>query len=316
MDNLKSNSPPLRALVCLLAAVLLLSSISPVIKYVFEESDLHPIGMAGLRVLIGFLFLLPTALVWDRSCAKTLRVADTMSLTLLGLLGVGSYAVAAWGLLHTSVTHYVLIYSLLPSLTAVFSYAFGRERVSACKVIGILVSFVGCAIALSNVAELGGGAGFGEGLVMLFTGMMAAHIVLSSGIAKHHRALSVNAWMFGGSSLVLSLVMVVLGVMGWPAPTQGHFSPLSIGLVAYVGIATAAVFVLRYLSLQTLTPMTVGVYHNLVPFCTILLAYAFLGEAISGATVIGGLSIIAGAELVRRQPAVAWPSGMLDRSTS
>ena len=76
--------------------------------------------------------------------------------------------------------------------------------------------------------------------------------------------------------------------------------PLTAILVAYVGVATAAVFLLRYVALQSLTPMTVGVYHNLVPVCTILLAYVYLGEVVGASTVLGGASIIAGAEWVRR----------------
>jgi drug/metabolite transporter (DMT)-like permease len=71
-------------------------------------------------------------------------------------------------------------------------------------------------------------------------------------------------------------------------------------LVVYVGIATATVFLLRYLSLRSLTPITVGVYHNLVPVCTVLLAYLYLDEGAGSYTIVGGAGIMAGAEVVRR----------------
>src|ERR1041385_8240204 len=109
--------PALSPVLCLLGAVVLLSSVTPIIKYVFQYSALHPIGMAGFRVTIGFSFLLLSTLICDRGTvgggATGVGAADMAKLTLLGLLGVASYAVAAWGLLYTSVTHYILIYSLM-----------------------------------------------------------------------------------------------------------------------------------------------------------------------------------------------------------
>jgi drug/metabolite transporter (DMT)-like permease len=300
--------PPFSPVLCLLGAVVLLSSITPVIKYVFQHSELHPIGMAGFRVTIGFCFLLVSTLACDRGSvggAKGVGTGDMAKLTLLGLMGVASYAVAAWGLLYTSVTHYIMIYSLMPCFTAMFSCVAGKELISPVKAVGILISLAGCLIAISEgVLDVGMGSAAGDALVFLFTIMMAAHLVLSAGIAKHIRPLPANALMFGGSSLVLSLLMVLVGATGWPAANLDDFSPVTAVLVVYVGVATAAVFLLRYLALRSLTPMTVGVYHNLVPVFAILIACLCLDEPIDLSTIMGGFGIIAGAELVRRAPTI------------
>jgi len=302
--------PALSPLLCLLGAVVLLSSITPVIKYVFQHSELHPIGMAGFRVTIGFFFLFVSTLLCDRRAvggAKGIGQGDMAKLILLGLMGVASYAVAAWGLLYTSVTHYILIYSLMPCFTAMFSCVWAKEVISPVKLIGTLISLSGCLIAVSDgVLEFGMSSAAGDALVMLFTIMMAAHLVLSSGMAKQVRPLPANALMFGGSSLVLSLLMVLVGATGWPAAKLDDFSPVTGVLVVYVGMATAAVFLLRYLALRSLTPMTVGVYHNLVPVCTIFIAGLCLDEVVEIGTIVGGVCIIAGAELVRRAPSIGW----------
>jgi drug/metabolite transporter (DMT)-like permease len=144
------------------------------------------------------------------------------------------------------------------------------------------------------------GSPVGDALVLLFTMMMAGYIVLGSGVAARVKALPANTLMFGSSSLLLSLIMVVFGVLGWGAPMREPLSPLNIVLVVYVGAATAAVFLFRYLSLRSLSPITVGVYHNLVPVLTIAIACVCFGETLEGSTIVGGLSIIVGAELVRR----------------
>lgn len=226
---------------------------------------------------------------------------NTAPVTLLGLLGVASYGVAAWGLLYTSVTHYILIYSLMPAFTAILSFLLRAEEMTPLKIVGILLSFAGCVIAIwGDGHELGVGSGLGNGLVLLFTLMMATYIVLSVEIAKRVSALPANTLMFGGSSLLLSLIMVVCGLMGWGAPASAPLSPVIIAVVIYVGIATAAAFLFRYISQRSLGPMTVGVYHNLVPVLTIAIACLCFGDVLDGSTIVGGLCIIAGAEFVRR----------------
>ena len=71
--------------------------------------------------------------------------------------------------------------------------------------------------------------------------------------------------------------------------------------------ATAAVFLLRSRALQSLSPATVGTYHNLIPVCTVLLAYLCLDEALGVSTIIGGLMVITGAEVVRRPQLCSLP---------
>src|SRR5215208_6288009 len=145
MANLPGEShPPLKQatpavpLLCLLGVVLLLSSVTLVIKYVFQHSPVQPMSLAMIRVSIGFVFLFAITLLWDWRGLVALGVRDIVHLTVVGFLGVFSYAVSAYGLMHTSVTHYALIYSLLPSCTAMMSVLLGNERLGAIKLAGIV----------------------------------------------------------------------------------------------------------------------------------------------------------------------------------
>jgi drug/metabolite transporter (DMT)-like permease len=283
-------------LACLIGVVLLLSSVTPVVKYVFQHSHVQPIGLASFRVMIGFLLLLSMTWLWDRRGLLSLSLADVLKLGSIGFLGVFSYAVAAWGLMHTSVAHYALIYGLLPSVTAALSVLSGHDRITVPKGIGILFSMVGCVVALSFAAPGEEAAfQFGDWFVLLFTVMMSAHIVCSSGIVKRFGVMVSNTVMFASSSLLLSF-----GSMAWPNAGQDDSSPLIIVSVFYIGCATAAVFLLRCRSLQSLSPATVGTYHNLVPVCTVLLAFLCLDEPLRAGTIIGGLMVLLGAEVVRR----------------
>ena len=283
-------------LVCLVGVVLLLSSVTPVIKYVFQHSHVHPMGFACFRVMIGFLFLFAMTWLWDRRGLMSLSPADLAWLGMVGFLGVFSYAIAAWGLMYTSVMHYALIYGLLPSCTAGLSVLFGHDRMTTPKCLGILFSLIGCVVAISTAAPPEEAAlQFGDLFVLLFTVMMSAHIVFSSGIVKRFGVMVSNTVMFGSSSLLL-----LVGSMSSSEALPEESSPLIMVAVLYVGCATAAVFLLRCRSLQSLSPATVGTYHNLIPVCTVVLAYLCLDEPLGAGTILGGLMVIVGAEVVRR----------------
>jgi drug/metabolite transporter (DMT)-like permease len=286
----------LQPYVCLVLAVTLLSSITPVMKYLFQHTDVRPIGMAGMRVAIGFVLLLALSLAKERRGLTALGARDLMQLSLVGSLGVFSYGLAGWGLLYTSVIHYILIYGLLPSFTAVFSFLMGKEQVRALKVIGIVIAFVGCAVSISEgFDQTWRTFGFGECLVLLFTIAMSAHIVLSTGLVRRFGVMTSNTVMFGTSACALLLWTV--------ACEDTPHVPVSLTmttLIVYMGAATAAVFFLRALSLQSLTPLTVGTFHHLVPVCAIASAYLFLGEPIEVHTMIGAAIILTGTECVRR----------------
>jgi len=294
--GLSTHATPVIPLLCLVGVVLLLSSVTPLVKYIFQHSHLHPIRLASFRVMIGFLVLLTITWLWDRRGLMSLSADGLLRLGFVGFLGVFSYTIAAWGLMHTSVVHYSLIYGLLPSCTAALSVLSGHDRMTIPKCLGVLFSLGGCVVAICFAVPDGEAAvHWGDLFVLLFTVMMSAHIVFSSGIVKRFGVMVSNTVMFGSSSLLL-----LFGSMPWSEALQEEASPLIMLSVLYIGCATAAVFLLRCRSLQTLSPATVGTYHNLIPVCTVLLAYVWLGEPLGLSTVVGGIMVILGAEVVRR----------------
>ena len=287
---------------CLLGVVALLSSITPTMKYVFEHSTLTFLSVAGCRIVIGFLFLAAVSACLDRRGLRSLSLADGARFGVLGLLGVGSYVVAAYGLLYTNVTHYALIYSLLPTVTALFSWCLGQDRLTGSSLVGIVLSWIGCLVALIPDLERGiAQFGAGDLLVLLFTVMMAAHLVFSLQIVRRHGVLTANTAMFGAAAVLISGCAVA-----WGEPASPRDASWSIwGAVLFISLGTASVFLLRCCSLQSLTPATVGAYHNFIPICTIGIAHVSLGEPLTSRTMLGALAVLVGTELVRRKPRFA-----------
>ncbi|HKR79344.1 MAG TPA: DMT family transporter [Nitrospira sp.] len=288
---------------CLIGVVALLSAITPTMKYVLQHSSLTFLSIANGRIVIGFLFLAAVTACFDGKGLRSLGIADTVRFGLLGLLGVGSYVVAAYGLVYTNVTHYALIYSLLPTFTAFFSWCLSKDRLTGSSLIGIVLSWGGCLVALFPTLEPRAiDFASGDPLVLLFTFMMAAHIVFSMSIVRHHGVLTANTAMFGITALLVSGCTVAWGE---PAPPTDLCWTV-LGGVLFIGLGTASVFLLRCRSLQSLTPATVAAYHNFIPICTIGIAHLSLGEPLTGQTLVGASAVLLGTELVRRKPALGY----------
>ena len=209
---------------------------------------------------------------------------------------MASYVIAARGIRLTSVTHYIVIYSLLSPLTALFSVVLKKSQSSLFKMIGIAIASTGGWIIMSEkLATIQTDVGIGDLLILLFTIMMAAHLVWSASIVKRFGAMTANTVMFGTSALLLSF-----GDLIWAPPFTDDFSLSIVASVLFIGVATASVFLLRYRALQSICPSTVAVYQNLTPVCGILFAHFYLGEPLQLSFLAGGAVILFGAEIVRR----------------
>lgn len=299
----KSSSSQVAPILCLLGVVVLLSSITPTMKYLFQHTTLGFQSIATARIVIGFVFLVAVTVSLDWRGLRSVSMADKARFVALGVLGVGSYIVAAFGLLYSNVTHYALIYSLLPTFTAFFSWCFAKDRLTASSLLGIGLSWTGCLLALvPNLQVDAIEFFFGDPLVLLFTVLMAAHLVFSMHIVRRHGVLTANTTMFGITAVLISGFTFI-----WGEPTSPMDLPWNIwGAVLFIGLGTASVFLLRWRSLQSLPPATVGAYHNLIPICTITIAHLSLGEPVTVQTMFGALAVLLGTELVRRKP--AWTS--------
>jgi drug/metabolite transporter (DMT)-like permease len=286
----KASSSQVVPVLCLLGVVILLSSITPTMKYVFQHSSLSFLSIANGRIIIGFLFLAAITACLDWKGLRSLSLADGAQFGVLGLLGVGSYVIAAYGLLY---------YSLLPTFTSFFSWCLASDHLTGSSLAGILLSWSGCLVALIPNLETGTiNLNVGDPLVLLFTLMMAAHLVLSMHIVRRHGVLTANTAMFGTTAVLISSCTVA-----WGEPAPPADLPWSLmGAVLFISLGTASVFLLRARSLQSLTPSTVGAYHNFIPICTIGIAHVSLGEPLTVQTIIGAISVLIGTELVRRKP--------------
>ena len=287
-------------MLCLTGVIMLVSAITPAIKYTLLHSPVDFLELASVRIVIGFLFLAGITAWIDLRGLRAVSARHMVQLALLGMLGAGGYPIGAWGLAYTSVTHFAIIYSLLPTFTALISIGCKRDRANGSMISGLLLSWAGCLLAVTGSFSLAGsGLVFGDALILLFTLMMSCYLVLSPNLVKRLGVWTSNTIMFGTTS-----VLILAGETARGTALHTDMSGLVVGLLFFIGTATAAVFLLRSRALQSLTPAIVGAYHNLIPICTIGLAYLLLNESVTIFTILGAATVVAGTELVRRAPLV------------
>ena len=147
-----------------------------VTRFVIGATD--PVTIAVFRFGLGFLFLLPVALVLR---SRWPRGRDWFGVAALGIMFYGVFFVVyAESLVYTTAARGSLAVSTLPLLTMIVAAALGREALSGRKTIGVLVAMGGVAVALAaGLAEAPPEAWRGD-LIML-GGMlsMALYNVLS-----------------------------------------------------------------------------------------------------------------------------------------
>jgi drug/metabolite transporter (DMT)-like permease len=171
-----------------------------VTRYVIGDVD--PITLAAFRFGIGFLLLLPLALL-ARSRWPAGR--DWIGVTSLGLLFFALFFVVYnVSLDHTTAARGTLALSTLPLMTMVVAALLGTESLTARKTLGVLIAMAGVAVALlSGLASAPEGAWRGDLLMIGATLCMAFYMVWSSRSSRDRVAGFITASMGMAPSAVV-----------------------------------------------------------------------------------------------------------------
>lgn len=259
-----------------------------VTRYLVAGAD--PVLLAILRWGIGFLCLLPTALL--------LRVRwpsrrDLPSVLLLGVCFFGLFFILyniAIG--YTTAARASLALATLPLHTMVVGALLGVERLTLRKVIGVGVAVLGVVAALAaGLAESPAGAWRGELIMTGAVFCMAFYNVLSRPLMQRSSALGFLTVGMGAGAAVLLLAGALKGSF---AALNG-FTPEQWTAGVYLGIAGGALaFILWVMALERATPTRVANTMTVNPIAAATLAALLVGEPIRASLLIGLVAVFAG----------------------
>jgi drug/metabolite transporter (DMT)-like permease len=274
------------------AAAAALSAGAAVVATRFVIGETDPVSLVFYRYVISvacFAPVLPT--IWPR---HKLAASEYVKIALFGIL---FFVFFPWAfnasLQYNPAARGAVGLATIPIQTLLVAVAFGREPLTAAKVVGVLLAFSGIVVAFGTAAFGRGNSNYlvGDGLMLLGVFCAAIYSVFSRPTLMRHGPLFVTALAMAFAVAALSpaialrqgsLALPVLSTKGWIA-------------VVFLGtIAGAVQFSLFMWALRWLPPTTTVLYLTLNPIAAMVLGIVVLGESPTAELVAGMALVLVG----------------------
>ena len=228
---------------------------------------------------------------------------DVARILILGGLGFGLYQIL-WttGLQYIPAGDSALIIASTPVLVAVLAVIAGADTLTPTKFVGALLSFAGVVVVIAaGVGITLGTSALGSALTLAAAFCWASYTAFAAPVLRTHSPLVLTTWATIGGTLVLIPPGLVQLLAPGALRAQDAGEVVSVVLaIVYSGVLAAAIAnVIVFNGVKLLGPTRVITLQSFVPAMAVVLAYAFLGEPIRPAQVIGGLIIVLGVALTR-----------------
>jgi drug/metabolite transporter (DMT)-like permease len=262
-------------------------------------AEVPPLIFAFVRFGTAFLVLLAVLKLREGSVGLPRR--DIVPVFLLGLAGFGLYQdLWATALGQTTASNSALITAATPVSTMLLCAAVGSDTLSRAKIVGGAVAFAGAVGVVVATHGIGiTGASLGDLMTFAATVCWAVYVAFGTPVLVRHSPLRTATWTIGLGSL--GILPFAIGQAASFDPGRIHAG--TVGIVLFCAlIPAAAANVVLFEAVKVLGPARTMLFQFLVPAFAVVLAAAFLGEAIVVGQLIGGGVIVLGI-LVARSPA-------------
>lgn len=267
-------------------------------NYVFGEMvtrEITPISLTFFRWLFAFVPLIAIAWLIERPDWRAALAEWPVHLlqSLLGLTGYTLLLYAALGL--TGAVNAAVLSAVNPATIALAAAIFLRERLNRVQVLGLAVAFVGVTIVLTggDLAQLAA-QGFGVGDLLVIGSVLAW--TAYSLVSRRLRTPPITATAVQAAFAVVTMLPLI-AVTGVSLPS----SPAgALGLAYIVVFPSMLGYVFWNIGASKVGPARAGVFLNLLPVFTVVIALAF-GAVLEPATAAGGILVVAGVYLTLHQ---------------
>lgn len=259
-------------------------------------THLHPLALAGIRVLAATPLLLLIAWTIDRIVPTR---TDLYRLALLGFLGVfANQLLFILGLRYTTATNAAILMPAIPVFAAAVAILLRVERPSFARAAGIVLAVVGALVMLEPTRfQLGDTTLIGNLLILANCLSYAVFLVLMRPVLLRLPVATVTAWtfVFGGAGVLAVCATTMLRV-DYTALPPGVWA----GLAFVVVVPTILCYLVNSWGVARSSSSLAATYTTLQPLVTGLLAFVLLAERVGWPQLVGGLLIIGGLHQVAR----------------
>ena len=242
----------------------------------------------GAAVLLGFLraraLRLPRGRQWWRHFLVVALFGSAMPFTLL-----------AWAEQHISSALTAVLNASTPLFAALFAGLLLGDRLRRAQVAGLVLGFVGVAVAVGLAVEDLTGAALGGELAAVVAG---AGYGLAFAYSRRHLT-GIPPVVAASGQLVMATVL--LAPFALVTSLRQGFDPTATRVAAIVllgVLGTGLAYVLSYRLIADLGPTRASLVTYLIPIVAVTVGLVFLDEAFSFRLVVGGGLTIAGIALL------------------
>jgi drug/metabolite transporter (DMT)-like permease len=218
-----------------------------------------------------------------------------------GIIGMFGYHVFFFtALKNTTAINSSIIGASNPIITAILSYLFLKDKMSYKRVLGIILSFTGVILTLTN-ADLSTFKTFsfntGDLLMLIAVFFWASYSVYSKKVIDRYSPIILTFYSF--LFCTIFLIPFVIYEKSWTLiPAIPYSAYLS---VLYMSIFPSVIgYLVQQMSIKAIGPGKTSIFINLVPVFSIILSIIILKETLMPIKILTTLLIIAGVYICQR----------------
>jgi len=300
MDVTKPPSKTFSPILALSLGILFVSTASIFIR--FAQGEASSLVIAGIRLLIAAVILIPIALVKYRNEFAVLTKKDLRKAALSGLFLALHFASWTTSLEYTSVASSVVLVTTTPLWVAILSPIILKEPIRKSVLIGLVISISGgvvvglghaCSFAegrlVCQLGTLGGRVMLGNFLALFGAWMAAGYMLMGRQLRKKLDTVPYISLVYGVAALILVIFMLIQGEPIWGYSRGTYLWLMALGIFPMLLGHSLFNWALKYISAAYVSLMLLG-----EPIGTMLLAYFFLKESPTALEGVGAVLILGG----------------------
>jgi len=252
--------------------------------------------LLALRMLYSLPLFLVMAAVAARAAAVPIRGTDWGELVVLGVLGYyASSYLDFLGLRHISAALERVILFTYPTIVVLFSAWRVRQMPSRSLWLALGVCYAGIATAMVSDLRHSSGQVWWGGLLVLGSAVAYAAYLLRVGrLLPRLGSQRVSAWATAVACLLAIMQFVALRPLATLVQQPWQVQALSAAMAIF---STVLPIWLVSEAIRRIGAGPTAIIGSLGPVLTMLLAWALLGDHLSGLQILGGALVIAGVRL-------------------
>lgn len=259
-----------------------------------------PFTLTFLRFSIATIILY-VIIKYKKQNLYKLKKKDIPVFLFTGLIGMFGYHVLFFvAVKYTTAINSSIIGASNPIITTILSIIFLKDKITYKRVLGIILSFIGVFLTLTN-ANLHSmrtfSFNYGDMIMLLAVLMWASYGVFSKRVMPRYSPIILTFYSFLFCTILITPFVVY--EMPWKLiDSIPYYSYIS---VLYMSIFPSVIgYLVQQMSIKQLGPSKTSIFINLVPMFSIILSVIILKEILNPIKLLTALLIISGVYICQK----------------